>query len=381
MTEHDDLPDDDAAALPGDGGKPDGGGPDGGKPDGDGPDGGKPDGGRPDGGEPDGIAAHTESGLSPESDVPAPSAMLDEPDERDEPDVAVGSRTDAPQLTAMFDALVEDAPTSGVGPLTVLAEVRRHRQRRAKVGRGILAAAVVVGVFAVVAPRLAGGISQSNSGADVAMGAATSAAQSEVLGDASSGDGKVGPELTAASTSAAAAGTTSVAGGSVRPPVRQDTETSAPASGGGPAGGGAAPDAGGAGAETEGASQPPVTSAAATGTDSAAATLPPLTPPLLNAAVAALPPNTATGVGSVTVPTVGDQRSGSVLYTAWGGSITVVLTAGGDGHPTTGSPSGLVASDTKDGLTAVVSADPSSVGHVTTAQLQAVAAAVMAAMR
>jgi hypothetical protein len=131
------------------------------------------------------------------------------------------------------------------------------------------------------------------------------------------------------------------------------------------------------------ASAPVVTSAAPSGSDNAAVTLPALAPPLLNAAVAALPSGSVTGVASATVAAPGPERSGSVLHTVWGGSVTVVLTTGGGdttSSPTYGYAVELLASATKDGLTALVAADAASAAHLTQAQLDAVAAAVLGAV-
>lgn len=301
---------------------------------------------------------------------------------------------DAPHLTAMLRALVEDAPASSVGPLSVLAEVRGRRQRRVKVGRGILVAAAVVGVFAVVVPRISSGAGGSNSAADVAAGVATSAAAGDTGGQAESGaqtgvlDGAQG----------SSAGLSSAATGSVHPPARDDSGTaSGSGSGGGVGspsdGGGAVPQSGEPGAETGGAipsasavgtSAAPTSAASTAGVASssgAGVTLAPLPTPLLTAAVQALPRDTVTGVGDVTLPSAGDARSGSLLHTTWGGSITVVLAAGTDHSTGSTGSTALVASDTANGLTAVVSADAASAGHLTESQLHAVATAVLAATR
>ncbi len=101
-------------------------------------------------------------------------------------------RSDAPNLTAVFDSLVADPPRPTVSPLTVLAEVRTRRSRRARIGGGIVAAAVVVGGFALVLPHLGGLSTSSNSSA------AGSAADVSAASSAASG----GPEFAASSTEA-----------------------------------------------------------------------------------------------------------------------------------------------------------------------------------
>jgi hypothetical protein len=110
----------------------------------------------------------------------------------------------------------------------------------------------------------------------------------------------------------------------------------------------------------------------------AGGTLRPLSDREIKAGVAALPSGSVIGVATAVLPNLDEERAGSVLRMASGGTVTILLTSG-DTAPTASSAP-LMASRMKDGLMVVVAADAEAAGHLTQAQLDAVATAVLDAI-